>query len=187
MLEVTLDLLGDGGLSAVTIAAVADAAQSSNGSLYHRFGDRHGLLLAAQSRVYEKIVGETASAFAAAETAFAEHTSRAEVANLLARAAFEIFGRHRGATRAFLIESRTDPDHNAATERFLHTLADLVTDWLHRNLDATPLGAQAAWRLLLALGVSQALLDDAQVSAHPLPAELLAETSGRAILAVLQE
>ncbi|MFS3128645.1 TetR/AcrR family transcriptional regulator [Nocardioides sp. Bht2] len=187
MVQVTLDLLADGGLSAVTIAAVAEAAQSSNGSLYHRFGDRHGLLLAAQARAYEQITAETTSAFDAAEAAIASAKSPADVASQLARAAFDTFTRHRGASRAFLIESRDDADHAAATERFLHALAELVTDWLRRNLGATPTGAQAAWRLLFALGVSQALLDDTQVSAHPLAADQLATTTGRAILAVLAE
>jgi len=39
MLEATLDLLETGGLPAVTVAAVAVRAGTSNGSLYHRFGD----------------------------------------------------------------------------------------------------------------------------------------------------
>ncbi|MFC6344921.1 helix-turn-helix domain-containing protein, partial [Nocardioides hankookensis] len=50
MLEATLELLEAGGLQAVTVAAVAQHARTSNGSLYHRFGDRAGLLRAAQER-----------------------------------------------------------------------------------------------------------------------------------------
>ena len=50
MLEATRELLETGGLQAVTVAAVADRAGTSNGSLYHRFGDRAGLLQAAQDR-----------------------------------------------------------------------------------------------------------------------------------------
>ena len=60
MLEATLELLEHGGLTSVTVAAVAQRAGTSNGSLYHRFGDRGGLLQAAQDRaVVERAVRRT--------------------------------------------------------------------------------------------------------------------------------
>ena len=67
MLDATLDLLAEGGLGAVTVAAVARAARTSNGSLYHRFGDRAGLLLAAQDRALGAIETQTLAAFARAD------------------------------------------------------------------------------------------------------------------------
>ncbi|WP_343995637.1 TetR/AcrR family transcriptional regulator [Nocardioides dubius] len=187
MLEATLRLLTEGGLGAVTVAAVAASAETSNGSLYHRFGDRHGLLLAAQTRAFELIATETTTAFGRADDALAAGADHLDVATALTGAAFEIFTRHRGATRAFLIESHADADHGAVSERFLHGLATTVTDWMIAHFGATRAGAESAWRILFALGVSRALLDDDQISAHRLTADELARTTGRAILGALQE
>lgn len=187
MLEATLRLLDEGGLGAVTVAAVATAAETSNGSLYHRFGDRRGLLLAAQTRAFEQIGAETRTAFELADEALDDGADRLAVATTLTAAAFDIFTRHRGASRAFLIESRGDADHDAVSERFLHGLAAAITAWMVERLDATNAGAESAWRILFALGVSRALLDDDQISARPLPPGELARTTGRAILAALGE
>ena len=100
MLAATLALLDEGGPGAVTVAAVARAAGASNGSLYHRFGDRHGLLLAAQARALGTIEAETATAFAEADT---EPDDEQAVA-LLATAAVDLFVRHGGSLRAFLVD-----------------------------------------------------------------------------------
>lgn len=187
MLEATLTLLTEGGLGAVTVAAVATAAQTSNGSLYHRFGDRRGLLLAAQAHAFEQIQNETQDALALAEKALNDGATRESVATALSSAAFAIFTRHRGATLAFLIESNADAEHAARTEEFLHSLAAAVTAWMRAHLAATEDGAETAWRILLALGISRALLDDARVSPRALAPETVAATTGRAVLAALQE
>jgi AcrR family transcriptional regulator len=43
-----LDILRRDGLDGFTIGAVCRASGVSSGSIYHRFGDRRGLLMAAQ-------------------------------------------------------------------------------------------------------------------------------------------
>src|SRR5690242_19817308 len=91
MVEATLELLEAGGLQAVTVAAVAQQAGASNGSLYHRFGDRAGLLRAAQERALSAIEAETAAAFARADG----EADDVRALRLLAHAALDIFARHR--------------------------------------------------------------------------------------------
>src|SRR6478736_556481 len=132
MLEATLDLLERGGLPAVTVAAVARAAGTSNGSLYHRFGDRTGLLLATQDRALGAIEAETAAAFARADG----EADDVRALRLLARAALEIFARHRGPMRAFLVEGQGDPGIEARNERSSHLLASTVTGWLRSRFGA---------------------------------------------------
>src|SRR6478609_11216450 len=102
MLAATLDLLAGGGLAAVTVAAVAKAAGASNGSLYHRFGDRSGLLLAAQDLALGRIEAATAAAFARADA----EPDDDRALRLLATAALDIFATHRGAMRAYLVEAQ---------------------------------------------------------------------------------
>lgn len=180
MLEATLSLLETGGLAAVTVAAVARSAGTSNGSLYHRFGDRGGLLLAAQDRALGAIEAETAAAFARADG----EPDDDRALRLLARAALEIFARHRGAMRAFLVEGQGTAGIEDRNERSAHLLATTVTGWLRSRFDASRPSAEAAWRILFALGASQALFDDAQVSPGTLGADAFADAVARAVAAV---
>lgn len=182
MLAATLRLLDEGGTPAVTVAAVAHAAATSNGSLYHRFGDRHGLLRAAQDRVLATIETETASAFARADA----ETDDEQAVGLLAATAVDLFGRHRGAMRAFLVDDGESAEIEAASTAFTHRLAAAVTAWLRDRFEAEPGDAEAAWRLLFGLGASRALFDDAQVSPSPVTGEALAASLSRAVLAVVR-
>lgn len=182
MLAATLALLDEGGQAAVTVAAVARAAGTSNGSLYHRFGDRHGLLLAAQARALSTIEAKTATAFAEADT---EPDDERAVA-LLAAAAVDLFVRHRGSLRAFLVDAVESEEVQAASTAFTHRLAGTVAQWLQQRFDCGVPAAQAAWRMLFALGASRALFDDDAISATPLSPGALADALGRAVLAVVR-
>lgn len=181
MLAATLALLADGGLQAVTIAAVARSAGTSNGSLYHRFGDRTGLLLAAQDRALCAIEADTAAAFAAAD----DEPDDDLALRLLARSALSIFAEYRGAMRAFLVEGQDDPGIEARNLRSSHLLAATVTGWLRSRFAASPAAAEAAWRILFALGAAQALFDDAQVSPGTLDDDAFADAVARAVRAVV--
>ncbi|GAB2918337.1 hypothetical protein GCM10027047_14850 [Rhodococcus aerolatus] len=185
MLAATEELLAAGGLAAVTVAAVARRAGASNGALYHRFGDRTGLLLAVEERVLHRVEAATAAAFHAAG---AEPDDDAAVLQL-ARAALAVFADHRAAMRAFLVEARHHPDGDAFTARTVrsaHRLSVLVTEWLQHRFGCSPQDADAAWRVLYSLGAAQALVDDESVSPHPLGADDLARALARAVAAVVR-
>ncbi|WP_328835348.1 helix-turn-helix domain-containing protein [Streptomyces europaeiscabiei] len=51
-------LLEEGGVDALTVAAVAERAGMAVGSIYRRFGDKEGLLLAIQHAFTEKLQAE---------------------------------------------------------------------------------------------------------------------------------
>lgn len=181
MLEATLELLA-GGLQAVTVAAVAEAAGTSNGSLYHRFRDRTGLLLAAQDRGLGDLEAAVAQAFAAAD----DEPDDEQAVRMLARSAVDLFAGHRGALRAFLVEGQGVVDFAPRNDAFAHGLAVTVTGWLRARFGAAPLAAEAAYRMIHALGVTQALLDGERVSTTPLPSDVLADALAVAVLAVVR-
>jgi AcrR family transcriptional regulator len=182
MVEAALDLLGSGGLPAVTVAAVARAASTSNGALYHRFRDRTGLLLAAQDRALAELEAVVGDAFAAAD---AEPDDERAV-HQLAAAAVDLFGTRRGALRAFMVEGRTVPELAPRTDAFAHGLATTITGWLRTRFGAAPAAAEAAYRIILALGVSQALLEEERISPVALAPQALADAIGTAVLALVR-
>lgn len=181
MIQATVTLLAEGGFPAVTVAAVAKAAGASNGSLYHRFGDRTGLLLAAQDRLLGAIERDTTAAFVRAD---GETSDRAAVLSL-SRAAIAIFGEHRAVMRAFVVEARSLPALQPRTDAWAHQIAATITSWLTGRLGASPPEAEAAYRIIHALGVTQAVLDEPRISTVPLAPEVLAEALARAVLAVV--
>lgn len=181
MLEATLELLDHGGPQAVTVAEVARRSGTSNGSLYHRFGDRTGLLLAAQDRALSAIEEATGAAFARAG---AEPDDDRAVA-LLVRAALDIFAQHRGAMRAFLAHGQGDGRFEARNVRSSHLIASTVIDWLRRRFGTPRADAEATYRVLFALGATHALFDDRQVSPGRLSRKAFAEAVTRAVGAIV--
>ena len=111
----------------------------------------------------------------------AEH----EAAAHLATAAVELFVRHRGGPRAFLVDAHRTPELEGASTAFTHRLAQTVTGWLRERFGCDAASAEAAWRLLFALGAARALFDDEAVSPTYLPPQDLAASLARAVLAVV--
>lgn len=182
MLDATLDLLGRGGLQAVTVAAVAQESGTSNGSLYHRFRDRTGLLVAAQDRALEAIEAATADAFARAD----EEPDDPRAIALLVQAALGIFESHRPAMRAFLVEGQGHEEFEERNVRSSHLLARTVVEWLVARFGTPRADAEATYRILFALGATNALFDDAQVSPGVLGSAALADAVTRALTAVVR-
>lgn len=177
MLHAVLDLVESGGLNAVTIAAVSERSGVSNGSIYHRFGGRDGLVRGAQRLALSEIEDDTAHAFSAADTEGDD--DRATL--MLAYAALDIFSHRRGVMAAFLVLSDEDPEMVEVSRTSTHRIAAIVTRWLRERLGASPPQAEAAWRLLFSLGTTQALFDDSRVSLMPLDRDVLAASIAAAV------
>ena len=171
MVAAALDLLARGGLTAVTVAAVAERSGASNGSLYHRFGDRAGLLRAVHERGFGAMLHETGHAFAEADTE--PDDERATLR--LGAAALEIMAGHRALIRAFLVDLAGEPDVAARNAVYTADLRATVTGWLVRRLGATAPAADDAFRLLFSVAIAQALV--AEDAPHP-------EALARAVVAV---
>lgn len=159
LLDASADLLVEGGLAAVTVAAVSERSGVSNGSLYHRFGDRSGLLAALQTREQASMIEATRLAFADVDLV----EDPAVAATALAAAALEIFARHRAVMRAFLVELADDADVAARNDAAREAIRVVVTGWLRTRLGADERAADEAFALLYALGLSHALLGAAHL------------------------
>ncbi|MBF4162349.1 TetR/AcrR family transcriptional regulator [Nocardioides sp. CBS4Y-1] len=181
MVAAGLHLLEAGGLPAVTIAAVAAAAGTSNGALYHRFGDRNGLLLAMLDRALGDLEADTVEAFARTS----EEPDDDRALEQLGCAAVAIFARRGAVMRAFLAGPAVSPQIEVRRREHSHRLATTVTGWLRDRLGASETQAQAAWRVVFALGASRALFADGDVSPVALSDDEMGAAIGRAVRALV--
>jgi AcrR family transcriptional regulator len=182
MLDSALDLVAAGGLSAATVAAVAHRSDTSNGALYHRFGDRLGLLVAAQERFLTQIENELGTAVACA-AAQADDTTALDV---LVEAFHRVFTDHRRLFRAFLIEGREERalhDRGIATS---HRVAGATTAWLQSRFGCPPQAADLAYRLLFSLGATRALFDDTDLTPSPVHVGELRHSLRNALLGTVR-
>lgn len=104
ILESALSLVAEGGLAAVTVAAVAERSQTSNGSIYHLYGNRHSLLLAAQ-RVFLQRMAMTIDA--ALEDAARQPVGPAATAAVV-NGYIDAFEANARLVRGFLMEGSSD-------------------------------------------------------------------------------
>lgn len=176
MLEATLDLAVRHGLHAVTVADVARTAGSSNGSLYHRFGDRAGLLAAAQQHHLAGVGQELDSLL---ETLRGEPDDVAAMRHLVAQL-MDGFDAHAGVLRTFLLAARDHPELCAQGARTRQDWSTLVVHALRERFGCSPDAAGSVYRILFSVGLSQVVYDDG-----PLP-EALLEDLTRGALAVLR-
>ena len=109
MLDAALTLLDRDGMAGLTIAAVSRESGVSNGALYHRFGDRRSLLLAAHDRFLSRLELDWLSASAPIWAIDEPDVLLSElVANYL-----QVFTEHRRTFRAFLMSKDSDVDVRA--------------------------------------------------------------------------
>lgn len=159
-LDAALEILGSQGPGALTIAAVSEASGVSNGSIYHRFGDRRNLLVAAQDRFLAQI-----------EAAWLSRTAAAwdipDPTALLARMIdvfLTVFTEHRLIFQAFMLSGHDDPElrqrGTATTRRAARGFSALLID----RFGATPDAADSAYRILWGQAVSAALFTYEEVT-----------------------
>ncbi|OBJ48896.1 TetR/AcrR family transcriptional regulator [Mycobacterium asiaticum] len=123
ILDATRALVLTGGPRAASVAAIAKASGAPAGTLYHRFGNRDGVVIAAWLRALERF--QTRALAASADTAV-------EVAVAMAVAAVEFAGEQPADARLLLtirpddlVDGRPDPS-------FRETLAVMNTPLIER-------------------------------------------------------
>ena len=161
MLDAALDILSRDGVQGLTIAAVSKLSGVSNGSLYHRFGDRRGLLVAAQERFLSQV-----------ESAWVLHSGpiwdAPDTDTLLARvvdAFFEIFSTNRRLFQAFMVTGYDDPVLRARGTGTSRSAAAAMTALLVERAGCTKEAADTAFRVLYAQGILVALFTDDEITA----------------------
>jgi AcrR family transcriptional regulator len=154
MIEAALKIAAENGLAAVTVARVAARARTSNGALYHRFGNREGLLAAASDRLLSSIEAELARALADASRI----ADDLQALRTVIEAHLNVFDQRETLLRAFMIEGRGE----AALERRGFAASALVgrtvSRWLIERFRCSPRTADTVYRLLFAFGTARVVL-----------------------------
>ncbi|MFI2037259.1 TetR/AcrR family transcriptional regulator [Streptomyces bottropensis] len=162
MLDAALELAAGDGLGAVTIAAVAEGASTSNGSVYHRFGSRAGLLVAMidrfLGRVESELRGELADATAEPDDVVA--------LEMLIGAHMRIFERESALFWAFMVEGRNDPALRERGFQASGILSTEIASWLRTRFSCDPGHADTVFRILFGLGVTRVMFGDSELTAN---------------------
>src|SRR3990170_1412176 len=103
-LGATLEILDRDGMAGLTVAAVSRESGASNGALYHRFGDRRGLLIAAQDRFLTQLEAD----WLATLGPIWDNPDDRPFLRELAATFLQIFAQHRRLFHAFMVTGNDD-------------------------------------------------------------------------------
>lgn len=182
MLDAALAILGRDGMTGLSIAAVSCESGVSNGALYHRFGDRHGLLVAAQDRFLDQVESDWLTASAP----LWELDDPEELLTRLTEEFLTLFTKRRALFHAFMVMGRADPDLHARGARTHKRSVRSATRLLAERFNCTPEAADTAYRIVYAQAVLLVLFSEEETAAlHVDPAERLQHLV-RALHAILQ-
>ncbi|MTD52988.1 TetR/AcrR family transcriptional regulator [Amycolatopsis pithecellobii] len=179
MLSSALAAVDEGGLKALTVDNVARLSETSNGSIYHRFGNRDGLVAAAIDHFLSQVEDAMAAEMEAANSVADDRAAVGRLVDLW----LNLFARYHQRFRAFMVEAHEQTFHHARGRQASHAIADRLSTWLIDRFACTPAAAQTCYTILLGLGASRALWDPDEVTANPLPTGKLADEVGAMILA----
>lgn len=165
MLDAAEALIAEGGLEALTIDAVIRRSDTSNGSLYARFGDRLGLLAAVQDRFLDRL-GEL-------QRHQADAISRAddlhEALEVTAASFIDTFVENRNAFDAFMLQtlsiSAFRERGSRATRASAAELARVLDAHADEMAHPTPLlAADFVFRTLFALATQLVMFPDEEAT-----------------------
>ncbi|MGW0710053.1 TetR/AcrR family transcriptional regulator [Streptomyces sp. NPDC002643] len=183
MLDAALTILDRHGMEGLSIAAVSRESGVSNGSLYHRFGDRHGLLVAAQDRFLDKVMADWLSA---AEPLWEDSGDRDELLARLVDLFLRVFMEWRSVFHAFMVTGRADPELRARGATMMKRAASHFTSRLGEHFGCTPEAAGTAHQIMFAQAVLLVLFSEEETTAVDVDTEGRRRHLVRALRAVLQ-
>ncbi|TIC88549.1 TetR/AcrR family transcriptional regulator [Nocardioides sp. GY 10113] len=163
LLDAALEVLARAGVGGLTIADVSRVAGVSVGSLYHRFGDRDGLLAACQQRFFDRVADE----WLTTGTAIAEERDPRALLERIVAAFDEVFGNHRSLFRAFMVTGYDEPTLRAQGIAFSRRTAELMIDLLAERTAAPREAADTVYRMLFGHAILEVMFDDGEVSGAP--------------------
>jgi AcrR family transcriptional regulator len=182
MLDAALAIIARDGMAGLSIAAVSRESGVSNGALYHRFGDRHGLVVAAQDRFLERVENQWRTTAAP----LWKLDDPRELLTRLAEAWLALFVQHRTLIHAFMITQWDDDDLRRRGARTNRIAAREIVHLLTERFRCSPEAADTAHRIAFGQAVLSIISSEDETSALPVaPAERLRHLT-RALLAVVQ-
>lgn len=182
-------LLQEGGSEALTVAAVAEAAGVSVGSVYRRFGDKDRLLATIHARFNEGFAAEFRQHVA--DTGLSVATPPVEVIAVAVEGTVEAFRTHAALLRVFMLLSSNNPavyeqGAIASTQggrAFRETL--LLAGPALRHHPDVEAAIDFAYRLVYATSAHRIIWGEHLESARPLPWGELISHLRRAVTAYL--
>lgn len=187
MLDTAESLLDTGGPDALTVEAVVQAARTSTGSFYARFGDRQGLLVALQDRFLERLTASMVRAFdTSAPDGDLSRTIERLVVDFL-----DAFRTNRQAFVAFMLLNRSDRsmrDRGAQASRDAGAAIAHILE-PHRSEIAHPdpaLAADFVHRTLFAMAIQTVMFEDHEISNRDYTDQCRARETTTLLLAYLR-
>lgn len=181
MLDGALAILDRGGVTALTIAAVGEAAGVSTGAIYHRFRDRDALLVAAQERFLSRIEEQWPLDAENARTLSDDREFVHYVIDTFDRS----FTGHRNTFRAFMVTGNANAHIRRNGTESNRRFAVLLRDVLLERFGCAPDQAHSAYRIMYSGVVLDAMFTGDEVSERPLSDTTRIEHLTTAVLAVL--
>jgi AcrR family transcriptional regulator len=174
MVEGALALAADGGLAAVTLNAVCEASETSNGAVYHLFGNRVGLLGAAHQVLLARV---QSSIEAALEYALQLSDPREAVAAIVT-GYIDTFTAQNRLLRAFLVEGNDVPELRERGDRVGFAIDDSVSQALQRITGCSTERASTSVYMILSVATTHMLFGGARfMKSPPSTSELAAHMS----------
>ncbi|QIS16949.1 TetR/AcrR family transcriptional regulator [Nocardia terpenica] len=181
MLDAALAILDRDGAAGLTIANVSLESGVSNGALYHRFGNRHQLFIAAQQRFLDTLKADWLTAAAPIWQVTEPHVLLARLVEVFVR----IFTDHRRTFHAFMVTGHDNTDLRARGTRASTRAAQFVVDQLTDRFGCSPQAADTAYHMLFAHALLITQFSDEEISTTPVPPEIRRHHLTRALHAVL--
>jgi AcrR family transcriptional regulator len=153
MLDAALAIIARDGMAGLSIAAVSSESGVSNGALYHRFGDRHGLLVAAQDRF---LSGVESDWLTAAVPLRSLHDPE-KLLTRLTQTYLRLFSERRALFHAFMITEWADPDLRARGAQTTRVAAREIVGLLTERFNCTPEAADTAYRIVFGQAIQLVL------------------------------
>lgn len=179
LLDAALEVIAKDGLGGLSVAEVSRRSGVANGSLYHRFGDRAGLLAAAQERFGRLVKGEWATMSAAME----QSDDATSFLTRLVEPFLRLFSEHRALFSAFFISGHDDVGVKARGAQIGQFAASEIGGTLARRFGCPADAAAAAYELLFGQAVLLVLAGGEEA---PLTREARVRHLVRALLAVVR-
>ncbi|MFD6195306.1 TetR/AcrR family transcriptional regulator [Mycobacteriaceae bacterium NPDC060252] len=160
VLDATLDILGERGAQGVTIAAVSQRSGVANGSIYHRFGDRRQLLVAAHGRFLSRLSESSESDSAEWFSAEDRHQFLTGFVDMFLTAISD----NRTLIFAFVSLGRDDPDMWTAGMTWSRSLAQRFTHILVERFGCSLEASDTAFRMVYSYALLPAMFGDDEIS-----------------------
>ncbi|MFI1004407.1 TetR/AcrR family transcriptional regulator [Streptomyces galbus] len=160
VLDAALEILGNDGPGALTIAAVSKRSGVSNGAIYHRFVDRRNLLVAAQ----DHFLAQIEAAWLSRAAPIWDTNDPTTLLRRLIEAFSDVFTENRLVFQAFMLSGYDDPHLRARGAASTRRAAREFSALLVERFGTTPEAADTAYRILWGQAVSTALFANDEVT-----------------------